>query len=160
VPVIIFDEAHYLKNENFYELQIITNFQLDSVDPAIIILVAQPHLRNRLIRPIHNAFNQRITLRFYLPPLSLQETDSYIQHHLKIAGCCEPLFEPSAIKAIYQASSGLPRLINTIATNCLNIGALERKNLSLKSRSTKLLNKQNKEKIHGLQIQRYTWGKI
>ena len=34
VSAIIIDEAHFLKNENFHELQIITNFNIDSHDPA------------------------------------------------------------------------------------------------------------------------------
>jgi len=127
IPTIIFDEAHYLKNENFYELQIITNFNLDSIDPAIFILLAQPHLRDRLLRPIHQAFNQRITLKYYLNPLSKEETNLYIHHHLKISGAMTTMFDANAIGAIYQASNGAPRVINSIATNSLNIGALEKK---------------------------------
>lgn len=127
IPAIIFDEAHYLRNENFYELQIITNFNLDSIDPAIFILLAQPHLRERLLRPIHQAFNQRITLKFHLNPFSHEETTLYIHHHLKYAGAPSTLFEPNAIGAIYQASHGIPRLINSIATHCLTIGAIEKK---------------------------------
>ncbi len=49
VPLIIIDEVHLLKNENFFELQIITNFNMDSLDPAILILSAQNHLNDRLI---------------------------------------------------------------------------------------------------------------
>lgn len=127
IPVIIFDEAHYLKNENFYELQIITNFNMDSTDPSIFILLAQPHLRDRLMRPIHQSFNQRITLKFHIPPLSKDETNLYIQHQLTYACASSTLFEPNAIAAIYQASHGIPRIINSIATNCLILGTLEKK---------------------------------
>lgn len=127
IPVIIFDEAHYLKNENFYELQIITNFNIDSTDPAIFILIAQPHLRDRLMRPIHQSFNQRITLKFHLSSLSKEETNSYIQHQLKYASAPSCLFEANALAAIYQASNGNPRVINSVATNCLILGALEKK---------------------------------
>ena len=127
VPVIIFDEAHLFKNENFYELQIITNFNLDSVDPAIFILVGQPHLEERLSRPIHQSFNQRINLKFRLPPLSREETAAYINHHLHLAGANEPVFTPAALTAIYQASGGICRVINSLALKALTIGALERK---------------------------------
>lgn len=127
VPIIIFDEAHFLKNENFWELQIITNFELDSIDPAIIILIGQPHLKDRLLSPLHQAFYQRITLKFHLAPLSKDETNFYIQHHLKYAGSISSLFNPNAISAIYQASNGIPRVINSIAINALTIGALEKK---------------------------------
>ena len=127
IPIIIFDEAHFLKNENFWELQIISNFNLDSTDPAIFILIGQPHLKDRLLSPLHQAFYQRITLKFHLSPLSKDETNSYIQHHLKYAGATSVLFNPNAISAIYQASNGIPRVINSIALNALTIGALESK---------------------------------
>ena len=127
VPIILLDEAHLLKNENFYELQIITNFNMDSLDPALFILIGQPHLRERLLRTIHQAFNQRITLKFHLNPLTEEETASYIRHHLLLAGLNEPLFSENAVKAIYQNSGGIPRVINALALKTMTIGALEKK---------------------------------
>ena len=127
IPIIIFDEAHLFKSENFYELQIITNFNLDSLDPAIFILIAQPHLRDRLIRPIYQSFNQRFTLKFHLALLTKEETFSYIKHHLNIAGATDNIFNDNACNAIYQASNGAPRIINALASKALTIGALEKK---------------------------------
>lgn len=126
IPLIIFDEAHLLKNENFQELQIISNFNMDSTDPALFIISAQPHLWDRLLRPIHQAFNQRLSLRFHLPPLSKKETQEYIIHHLNLAGTNEPLFNQNAISAIFQNSNGIPRLINTIALKTMTLGTLEK----------------------------------
>ncbi len=127
VPIVIFDEAHLLKNENFYELQIIANFNMDSIDPALFILVGQPHLRDRLLSPIHQAFNQRINLKFCLTSFSRQETQDYIHHHLQLAGRKEPIFNPGAIDAIHRSSAAIPRIINTLAVKCLTLGALEKK---------------------------------
>ncbi len=127
IPVIIFDESHLLKNENLYELQIITNFDMDSKDPALIILLAQPHLRDRLLRPIHQSFNQRITLKSHLSPLSKEETISYVEHHHKLAGATSPIFNENALNAIYQSSGGIPRVINAIALKAMTIGAIEKK---------------------------------
>jgi type II secretory pathway predicted ATPase ExeA len=129
IPVIIFDEAHLLKHENFYELQIISNFTMDSQDPALFIVAGQPHLRDKLLSPIHQSFNQRITLKFNLTPLCKEQTQHYIEHHLKRAGRreTEPLFEPCAVNAIYKNSGGTPRLINTLAIKCLTLGTLEKK---------------------------------
>lgn len=129
IPVIIFDEAHLFKNENFYELQIITNFSFDSVDPALFILVGQPHLRDRLLRTIHQSFNQRINLKFHLCPLTRDETRAYIEHHMRLAGCHDPVFNDNAFHALYQISTGVPRLINALAFKALTIGALEKKNV-------------------------------
>lgn len=126
IPIIIFDEVHLFVNENFYELQIITNFNLDSVDPAIFILAGQPHIRERLLRPVHQSFNQRITLKFNLCCLTNEETRAYIEHHMKLAGA-DSVFSQSAVSAIYQVSAGVPRMINSLAVNSLTIGALEKK---------------------------------
>ena len=125
VPVIIFDEAHLIKNENFQELQIISNFNMDSADPALFIIAGQPHLWDRLLRPIHLSFNQRISMRFYLPPMSKNETQDYIIHQLHIAGTDKSIFNPNAINTIYQNSGGVPRMINTIALKTMTLGALE-----------------------------------
>lgn len=127
IPVIIFDEAHMFINENFYELQIITNFNLDSVDPAVFILSGQPHLRERLLRPIHQSFNQRINLKFHLRPLTREETKAYIEHQLNLVGASLSIFTQNAICAIYQVSAGVPRIINNLAYKALTIGALEKK---------------------------------
>lgn len=127
VPVIIFDEAHLFINENFHELQIITNFNLDSVDPAVFILVGQPHLRERLMRSIHRSFHQRINLKFHLCPLSRDETTAYIKHHLRLVEAPEEIFTPNALYAIYQVSAGVARIVNALAIKTLTIGALEKR---------------------------------
>jgi general secretion pathway protein A len=127
IPVFLFDEAHLLKNENFYELQIITNFNLDSIDPAIFIIAGQSHLRDRLLRPIHQSFNQRIFLKFHTTPLSKNETIQYVEHHLKLAGATNPIFNQNALGAIYLASAGVCRIINKLTKKALALGAVEKK---------------------------------
>lgn len=128
IPVIIFDEAHLLKIENFYELQIICNFNMDSTDPALFILVGQAHLRERLLIPVLQPFNQRISLKYHLPALTKEETASYIRHQFKLAGLKEPIFNQNAINAVYQNSNGIPRIINALCYKTLTIGAIEKKN--------------------------------
>jgi type II secretory pathway predicted ATPase ExeA len=127
VPVIIFDESHMMKSDNFHELQIITNFNMDSEDPVILILAAQPHLREKLSSPVHQSFNQRITLKFNITPLSEKETHEYIMHQMKLAGRKEILFNESAIATIHKNSGGTPRVINKLALKCMTLGAIEKK---------------------------------
>ena len=127
IPVIIFDEAHLLKIENFYELQIITNFNMDSTDPAIFILIGQSHLRERLLIPVLQPFNQRIALKYHMPVLSKEDTASYIQHHLALSGLKNPLFNQNALNAIFQNSGGIPRVINALCIKTMTIGAIEKK---------------------------------
>jgi type II secretory pathway predicted ATPase ExeA len=129
IPVIIFDEAHLLKNEIFSELQIITNFNLDSIDPCLFIIAGQPHLKDRLLRPIHFSFNQRFALKFEIPPLNLIETKSYIEHHLSLCGLKEPIFNDNAYQAIYQNTAGIPRMINHLTLKSMILGASNHKKL-------------------------------
>lgn len=122
IPLIIFDEVHFLKNDNLYELQMLLNFNLDSLDPAIIILSGQSHLRERFLRPALASINQRFRIKYEFLPLSKQETSLYIKHHLKLVGASDTLFNDNAIDAIYNLSSGIIRVINNIAIKALTLG--------------------------------------
>lgn len=127
IPVIIFDEAHFLINENFHELQIIANFAMDSSDPALFILVGQQHLKERLMRPMHQPFNQRITLKYHLSPFTQEETGAYVRHHLALVGLKDPLFNQNALAAVHQNSAGVPRVINSLCLKAMTVGAVEKK---------------------------------
>lgn len=129
IPVIIIDEAHLLKNENFYELQIITNFNMDSIDPALFILVAQSHLNDRLTRSILEAFNQRINMKFHIAPLTIAETQNYIEHHFKVVGATDAIFNDNAYKAIYNLTDGIIRKIGRLVIKSLTLGAILKKQL-------------------------------
>ena len=129
VPVIVIDEAHLLKPENLYEIQIILNFDIDSTDPLIFIMVGQSHLRDKLQRPVHDSLNQRFSLRYHLMPLNREETESYLLHHLTVSGGKENIFSPQAIEAIFQSSGGVPRNIGNLAFKSLTLGASQRKQI-------------------------------
>jgi general secretion pathway protein A len=122
IPLIIFDEAHLLKNENFTELQIITNFNMDSTDPAVIILAGQPFLADRLMRPVFKAFYQRIILKYHLSPLAQQEIGPFIEHHLALKGLKQSPFSESALEAIFKITAGVPRVVAQLALNTLIVG--------------------------------------
>lgn len=122
IPVIIFDEAHLLKNENYTELQLITNFNMDAADPALIILAGQPHLADRLMRPVLTSFYQRIALKYHLPPLEKNDVAPFIEHQLKQCGCQQSPFAEPAIDAIFKNSAGVPRLIEQLALKTMTVG--------------------------------------
>ena len=144
IPIIIFDDAHFLKNENFFELQILSNFNFDSLSPALFVLIAQPHLQDRLKRPVFDSFYQRISMQINLQPFSCQETRDFIVQVLKNAAGAgdfdaglsqqtsnaststsrfENLFTPQACQLIFKCSGGIPRLITKIMEKALIYGA-------------------------------------
>jgi type II secretory pathway predicted ATPase ExeA len=75
---------------------------------------------------VHEALAQRIIMRFHLTALAREELSPYLTHRLQLAGATQPLFEPAAEEALYQATSGLPRKINLLAHHTLMAAALGR----------------------------------
>lgn len=129
IPVVIIDEAHLLKNDNFFELQIITNFNMDSLDPALFILVAQSHLNDRLSGYFLESFNQRINMKFHLLSLKPDEASQYIHHHIKIAGGSKDIFTDNACKAIHNISGGVIRKIGQLTVKTLSLGVSLKKHV-------------------------------
>jgi type II secretory pathway predicted ATPase ExeA len=129
-PLLFIDEAHLLRSEVLEDLRLLTNYDMDSQNRLTLVLVGHPELRRRLAMAVHEALSQRIVVRHHLGPMSRDELPLYLQHLLRRAGSELPLFEPQAIEAIYQATSGLPRKVNAIAHHALNAAAIARAKLA------------------------------
>ena len=123
IPVIIFDEAHLLRDQNYHELQIITNFQCDTVSPALFIISGQSILQDRLRGYNLESFNQRLSLKFHIPPLSPEETKKYILHHFSICKCSSQILKDAAFEAAFNISRGIPRVIGNIVIKALMLAA-------------------------------------
>lgn len=113
--VLVVDEAQGLGTRGLGELRLLTNFVCDSESPLALILVGQVQLRQKLKNLDNVALEDRIFLRYHLAGLSLAETRSYIQAHLKAVGANPDLFTKDAVNVIFQHSKGLPRRINKIS---------------------------------------------
>ena len=83
------------------------------------MLVGQPTLRRRIKLGVLAALDQRIGLRYAMPPMTAAETGSYLRHHLALAGRSDTLFSDDAIALIHQVSRGLPRAVNNLAVQAL-----------------------------------------
>lgn len=95
-PVIILAEAQFLKNSILDDLRIILNFNMDSKDHAILLLVGQTAFINQIQRKNHDALRQRIVVNYHLTGLTKEEVREYITSRLAFAGCTEPLFTDDA----------------------------------------------------------------
>jgi type II secretory pathway predicted ATPase ExeA len=117
--VVVVDEAHLLAPDQLEELRLLTNAEMDSVSPFALVLVGQPMLRQRLRLGAFAALDQRVALRYALPPLSQPDTAEYISHHLALAGRSDTLFSDDAVARLHKASRGLPRAINNLSVQAL-----------------------------------------
>jgi general secretion pathway protein A len=127
LPVLIFDDAHYLPTKTLIELPMLLNFQMDSFDPALVVLSGHEQLAARLRSPLLRHLDQRITLRHEMPALDEAATRAYIDHRLRLAGAPPDILEPSAVIAIHKVAKGTHRLIDRIATDALTLAALEQR---------------------------------
>lgn len=117
--VLIVDEAQNLSAEVLEQLRLLTNLETHTHKLMRIILVGQPELEALLRRPDLRQLAQRITARYHLRALNRAETVAYIRHRLKVAGGSSEIFSEHACHAVYSASGGIPRLINTVCERAL-----------------------------------------
>lgn len=117
--VMVLDEGHLLASDQLEELRLLTNAEMDSTNPFALVLVGQPTLRHRLRLGAFVALDQRVALRYAIPPMTQTDTADYIAHHLKLAGRADTLFSDDATSRIHQASRGLPRAVNNLAVQAL-----------------------------------------
>lgn len=119
-PVLIIDESQLIPEKSvFDEIRLLTNFQLDDQNLLSVILIGQPELERRLRRPAYEPLNQRIGIRYALDALTLDETRSYVEHRIRVAGGDRSPFTTEAVEVLFTLSRGVPRVINTLATTAL-----------------------------------------
>jgi general secretion pathway protein A len=121
--VLLIDEAQNLDSELLEQVRLLSNLETDQRKLLQIVLIGQPELRDLLEKRHLRQLRQRITVRYHLTPLNLEETDYYIQHRLHVAGGNgRPSFSRWAIRAVHRYSGGVPRLINAVCDKALLCG--------------------------------------
>jgi general secretion pathway protein A len=121
--LLIIDEAQNLSNEALEDVRMLTNLQTEKDSLLQILLVGQPALRTRLKQPALAQLSQRIGVSYHISPLSLEETQEYINHRLERAGAMDTqVFTPEAVTSVFDWSGGIPRTINILCDGALVYG--------------------------------------
>jgi len=125
--VLLIDEAQHLDFDVLEQIRLLTNLETNSEKLLQIILIGQPELAQMLGRAELRQLNQRITARYNLDPLSLEETGAYIRHRLQVAGMNpgQEVFPTQVVKGIHRYTRGIPRLINVLCDRMM-LGAYGR----------------------------------
>ena len=76
---------------------------------------------------MHEALRQRITVHYDFRGLSDDEAVRYIIHKLSCAGSSKAIIEEAALMAVAGHAHGNPRVIDSVMTDALNIGAQQDK---------------------------------
>ena len=125
--LLIIDEAHLLQTGPLEELRLLTNFKMDSYDPFILILSGQSDLKRVMDFAVMEPFNQRIAIRYHMPPLSPEQSRHYVTHHLELAGAKEPIFDDKALDCVHEVSFGIPRKIGAVTEAALTYAMFDQK---------------------------------
>lgn len=123
--LLVVDEAQNLTPRAVEELRMLSNFQFGKQALLQTFLVGQPEFREILQHPNMQQLRQRVTATCHIGPLDLDETRGYIEHRLKCAGGTgKPEFGPGTFEAIFKATGGIPRRINSLCDRLLLLGFL------------------------------------
>lgn len=128
-PILICDEAHLLSHSALEQLPLLLNFDMDSAHYLTLLLVGQPLLRRTLSLQLHEALRQRVAVHYHLEGLTREELDAYLAHQLKAGGITQPLFDETASQALHQATKGILRKVNKLASTALRLAALRKTSL-------------------------------
>ena len=122
-PVIIIDEADMLSHKVLSDLQIMFNFEMDSRDLAVVLLIGQPRLNTTLNQSAHESLRQRVVMNYHMTGISKEEGRKFIIRKLEGAGSRQAVFDANALEAVLNAANGTPRMINKICNRSLMVGA-------------------------------------
>lgn len=114
--VVFIDEAQCMPLDTLEELRLLTNLETETDKLLQLVLFGQPELDDHLSHPSVRQIKERIIHNLYLKPFTPAEVAEYLAFRLHKAGYNgSPLFSPSALKALYKYSDGLPRRLSILA---------------------------------------------
>lgn len=118
--VLVVDEAQALSKECLEAVRLLTNLETEERKLLQVVLFGQPEIDEKLELYGLRQLKQRITFSYHLQPLARNEQDKYLSHRLARAGYTYGnIFTEGALRRLYRASKGLPRLLNILCHKSL-----------------------------------------
>lgn len=123
-PIFVIDDGEGLRPETLDILKRLTCYELDSQPRFSLLLAGTEELLETVRWPQATTLRSRITFTYSLRPFGYEDTQNYIHHRLQKASADPKLFSDEAIRRIFQASKGVPRAINQLATQAMITAAI------------------------------------
>lgn len=117
-PVLIIDDAQYMGPESLRPIQDFLNFDISS-KMIQCILFGQQEIHGNFSR--NPALLDRVVFWHKIGPLTFSEMTRMIQFRLAIAGREKPIFNDSALEALYTFSQGIPRPLVIVCNETLHL---------------------------------------
>ncbi len=120
--ILLIDEAHAMPEKTLEALGLAINLDTEKMKLFQVVLFAQPELDEMLRGKSLRQLLQRITFSYKLEPLDREGVERYVIHRLAMAGYNgHVLLGRRALDVLYQASRGIPRVINILCHKALTI---------------------------------------
>ncbi len=125
--LFLVDEAQAMDETALEALRLLNYYQSERQGLFDIILFGQPELELKLAHPMLRSLAQRMVFSYQLRPLSFLGTQQYVAARLAIAGAkkTEQPFSWFSFLLLYQASQGVPRMINVLCHKAMLVAYRE-----------------------------------
>ena len=118
--LLLIDEAHSMPLRLLEEVRMLTDLARDGQPLVRLVLAGGSILEERLASPKLDSLSQRLTARCYLESFNRTETAEYIHARLGSVGDNgDQILPDETCRTIYQATDGVPRLINQVCDHAL-----------------------------------------
>ena len=121
--VVLLDEAQSLPVPLLEEIRILSD--LEGARKLLqVVLIGQPELTTALRLPHMRQLQQRVTTHCELQPLTREGVQGYAAHRLTVAGAAADRlhFTGDALALVFEASGGVPRVVNRLCDRALQRG--------------------------------------
>ncbi len=118
--LLLVDEAHTLPLRLLDEIRLLSNLARNGQPLVRLVLAGAAVLEERFASPKLDSFSQRLSARCYLEAFNRTETKDYIQWQVDSAGGLgSEVFCEATCQTVFQATGGVPRLINQVCDHAL-----------------------------------------
>lgn len=118
--VMLVDEAQALSTELLDELRVLTNLVRLGAPRVRLVLAGGAAIEESLACPQLESLSQRLAARCYLNPFDRDETAQFIRAQIAaVGGQPDEIFTAAAGQAVFDATDGVPRLINQLCDHAM-----------------------------------------
>ncbi|MGB3223149.1 MAG: AAA family ATPase [Desulforhopalus sp.] len=120
--LLIIDESQRLSPDLLEEIRQLSNIEKQATKILNILFVGQNEFNDVLLEKRNRPLHQRIAINYAIRPFDFHETGEYIRQSLQFAGTEKEIFNPDAIRNLYEFSEGFLRRINIICDHAMLSG--------------------------------------
>lgn len=118
--LLLVDEAQTLSAALLDELRVLTNLVRGGMPRVRLVLAGSSVLEECFAHPELESFSQRLAARCYLGPFGREETTQFVRAQIAASSVPpEEVVAADAWEAIFEATDGVPRLINQLCDRAL-----------------------------------------